>query len=259
MSNLRTKLTREVRFQLSPDAADAETSVQNSWAGWPKTMLLAPFVTVRATLSGPVVETGYIADVKLIDRTVRDACLTPMLAAASSSADSLSLTRQLFAAVFGSFESPIQVEELELQTTPYQSLTVGKLRPDMTVLTQQFEFSAAHRLHCDSLSDEENQKLFGKCNNPSGHGHNYVLEISANCDDSDAFDLHAFESTVVEHAVRPFDHKHLNVDVPDFRDLNPTVENIANVVWKRLAPHVANLQRVRVFETPKTWADVERG
>ncbi|MFK7817934.1 MAG: 6-carboxytetrahydropterin synthase [Planctomycetaceae bacterium] len=258
MKHLTTQLTREVRFHLSPDASDTESPVQNSWAGWPKTMLLAPFVTVRATLSGPVNETGYIADVKRIDHNVRDVCLPLMLTAASRSADTLSLVKQLFEAVSQSFTEPIHTERLQLQITPYQSLTVSSSSPQMTIVTQQFEFSAAHRLHCDSLSDEENQKLFGKCNNPNGHGHNYVLEISVSTDCSEPFDLHNFEAIVVEHAVRPFDHKHLNEDVDDFRDLNPTVENIANVVWSRLTPHVQSLQRVRVFETPKTWADVER-
>jgi 6-pyruvoyltetrahydropterin/6-carboxytetrahydropterin synthase len=126
----------------------------------------------------------------------------------------------------------------------------------MSIVTHQFEFSAAHRLHCDSLSDEENKKLSRKCNNPNGHGHNYMIEVSVGCEVDVAFDLHKFEATVIEHAVDPFDHKNLNIEVEDFRELNPTVENIANVIWNRLAPQISNLRNVRIFETPKTSTEV---
>jgi 6-pyruvoyltetrahydropterin/6-carboxytetrahydropterin synthase len=219
-------------------------------------MSLAPFVTIRATVAGPVQPTGYIADVKLLDQAVRDASINLLIESTVSGTCTLTLTQTLFKAVTEQLPEPIELSRLELQTTPHQVLSVDRQGTAMTILTHQFEFSAAHRLHCEQLSDEENRNLFGKCNNPNGHGHNYVLDISVACPSSGTFDLHAFEATVKEHAVQPFDHKHLNVDLPDFANLNPTVENIASVVWDKLAPHLDTLHRVRVYETPKTWAEV---
>lgn len=220
-------------------------------------MSLAPFVTVCVTVSGPVDEpTGYIADVKLLDRLVREASLTLLAAASSDGSSTVTLAQDLFGQVSELLPDAVELQRLEMRPTPYQSLSVRKPNVNTTILTHQFEFSAAHRLHCESLSDDENRRLFGKCNNPNGHGHNYVLEVSVECQSAEPFDLHAFESTVREHAVSPFDHKHLNIDVQDFTNLNPTVENIASVIWDRLAQHVESLHSVRVYETPKTWAEV---
>ncbi|MCL4160810.1 UNVERIFIED_CONTAM: hypothetical protein GTU68_066239, partial [Idotea baltica] len=106
-----------------------------------------------------------------------------------------------------------------------------KSSPPVASTTQQFEFSAAHRLHCDSLSKAQNQEFFGKCNNPNGHGHNYVVEVTVTKDRSDSMHLSEMESTVKRLIIDPLDHKHLNEDVPEFSELNPTVENIATVIF----------------------------
>src|SRR3990172_6552708 len=101
----------------------------------------------------------------------------------------------------------------------------------MIHLTQAFEFAAAHRLSCEGLSDAENQRLFGKCSNPHGHGHNYLLEVTVAgpADDRTGtlVDLARLDRTVRERIIDPFDHKNLNLECPDFARLNPTVENIA--------------------------------
>ena len=131
----------------------------------------------------------------------------------------------------------------------------------MIKVTQSFEFSAAHRLHCEGLSDEENRRLFGKCSNPSGHGHNYVLEVTVegepDKDTGRVASLPDLQRTVDECVIHPFDHKNLNMEVTDFRSLNPSVENIARVIWNRLHAELAPaiLSRVRVWETPKTYAE----
>jgi 6-pyruvoyltetrahydropterin/6-carboxytetrahydropterin synthase len=98
--------------------------------------------------------------------------------------------------------------------------------------------------------------LFGKCNNPAGHGHNYRVNVTVKIAD-DPFDFLDFERTLKEVIIDHLDHKHLNADVAEFRDLNPSVENIAWVIWHRLKETKwgPDLQNVRVFETPKTWAD----
>jgi 6-pyruvoyltetrahydropterin/6-carboxytetrahydropterin synthase len=130
----------------------------------------------------------------------------------------------------------------------------------MIFVTQQFEFSAAHRLHCPQWSDEENARVFGKCNFANGHGHNYVVEVTIGGEPNatgEVLPLRKIEQTVDELVINRFDHRHLNYDTAEFAELNPTVENLAQVVWNLLdgkfAP--ARLSAVRVYETPKTWAE----
>jgi 6-pyruvoyltetrahydropterin/6-carboxytetrahydropterin synthase len=121
-------------------------------------------------------------------------------------------------------------------------------------LGRRYRFAASHRLHSPALSEAENTRTFGKCNNPFGHGHNYELEVSlsgevdpatgmiANLADLDAF--------VERRVLADFDHKSLNEDVPAFRDVVPTTENLCIEIYNRLKsfPH-ATLERVRVQET----------
>ncbi len=122
------------------------------------------------------------------------------------------------------------------------------------VLTRRYSFAASHRLHSPRLSEEENQRTYGKCNNPYGHGHNYVIEISvsgpvdpptgmiANLTDLDRF---------VEHEVLDtLDHTYLNEDVPVFRERVPTSENLCMEIYDRLRAFPgARLERVRLEET----------
>ena len=123
-------------------------------------------------------------------------------------------------------------------------------------LGRRYCFSASHRLHTAHLTEEENNRIFGKCNNPYGHGHNYVVEVSVSGDVDPATgmianlaDLDAF----VQHQVLDeFDHKSLNEDVPAFRDKVPTTENVCIEIFRRLKSfHGAKLERIRVEETGK--------
>lgn len=132
----------------------------------------------------------------------------------------------------------------------------------MLTITQQFEFSAAHRLHCAALTEPQNRELFGKCNNPHGHGHNYVVEVTIDGGDPEpggTLPLSSLNQIVRARVIDRLDHRHLNLEVTEFRDANPTVECIAEVIWGWLDGQLApsRLRKVRVYETPKTWADVE--
>jgi len=153
------------------------------------------------------------------------------------------------------------LERLELWTTPYVTYAIQAGSETMVELTQCFEFSASHRLHVPALSDEENRQCFGKCNNPNGHGHNYRVEVTIGREIGDergtVLPLPAFEAIVKEGAIDRLDHKHLNADVPEFAAVNPSVENIARTVWEYLSGKFAPaaLLRVRVWETPKTYAE----
>jgi 6-pyruvoyltetrahydropterin/6-carboxytetrahydropterin synthase len=129
----------------------------------------------------------------------------------------------------------------------------------MVLLTRTYEFSASHRLHSLALSDEENRSIFGKCNNPYGHGHNYKLEVTVRgpVDERTGMlaDLDALDRVVHEEVVDRYDHRHLNMDLPEFRELNPTTENLVTVIWERLAPRLTapRLHRVTVRETDRNF------
>ena len=103
--------------------------------------------------------------------------------------------------------------------------------------------------------------MFGKCANPNGHGHNYVLEVTIRGTPDERSgtltDLPRFERIVKERVIDRFDHKYLNLDCAEFRSLNPSVENIARIIWQRLegALEPSTLASVRVWETPKTCAE----
>lgn len=132
--------------------------------------------------------------------------------------------------------------------------------PRCTV-TRRLHFNAAHRLHNPALSDEENARLFGLCNSPNYHGHNYDLEVSVEgpVDETTGyvFDLGRLKQKVEEQVIRVFDHKNLNVDVPVLSGVIPSAENIAIACWNLIAPLVgpAVLTRIRLWETPRNYVD----
>ena len=132
----------------------------------------------------------------------------------------------------------------------------------MVRLSQKFEFSATHRLHNPALSAEENCRIFGKCNNPHGHGHNYEVQVTLAGEPNASgvlIDVPAFEKIVAGAVIDRFDHRNLNIELPEFRELIPTVENIATVIYRLLRPRFdgaeARLASVTVWETPKTWCE----
>lgn len=131
----------------------------------------------------------------------------------------------------------------------------------MVLLTRKAEFSSAHYYYIDSWSQEENEKLFGKCANRNGHGHNYTLEVTVagEVDPISGFvlDLKALKEIIDREVIQVYDHRHLNLEVSEFRSIVPTTENIAIAIWNRLAPKIpgAQLRRVRVYEMPDLFAD----
>jgi 6-pyruvoyltetrahydropterin/6-carboxytetrahydropterin synthase len=139
----------------------------------------------------------------------------------------------------------------------------------MVSLTRRYRFAAAHRLHSDVLSAEENNSVYGKCNNPHGHGHNYVLEVTvAGPVDSATgmvIELGLLDGTVEREVLERFDHKHLNLDVENFINLVPTTENLCIEIYKLLSAKLgasdgtcsARLQRVRLEETSSNFFEYE--
>lgn len=131
----------------------------------------------------------------------------------------------------------------------------------MILLTRKADFSAAHFYWSDSLSPEENVRVFGKCANRNGHGHNYTVEVTVagEIDPVTGFvvDLKELKEILEREVVSVYDHRHLNLEVPEFATLVPTTENIAISIWQRLQGKVPNatLHRVRVYESPDLFAD----
>jgi 6-pyruvoyltetrahydropterin/6-carboxytetrahydropterin synthase len=121
-------------------------------------------------------------------------------------------------------------------------------------LGRRYRFAASHRLHTDKLTEEENARVFGKCANPYGHGHNYVLEISVSGDVDPATGMIAnladLDSFVEREVLELFDHHSLNEDVAAFRETVPTTENLCIEIFERLKSFPkAKLERVRMQET----------
>jgi 6-pyruvoyltetrahydropterin/6-carboxytetrahydropterin synthase len=135
----------------------------------------------------------------------------------------------------------------------------------MILLTRKAEFSASHYYWNNAWSAEENARVFGKCANRNGHGHNYTLEVTVagEPDPVTGFvvDLKRLKDTIEREVLAAYDHRHLNLEVPEFRTVIPTTENIAVAVWRRLEGKVqgAKLHRVRVYEMPDLFAEYVGG
>jgi 6-pyruvoyltetrahydropterin/6-carboxytetrahydropterin synthase len=122
-------------------------------------------------------------------------------------------------------------------------------------------FNAAHRLNNPSWSDSKNKEVFGKCNLPNYHGHNYILiiKVTGEIDENTGYliDMKILSDIIKEQILDRFDHKNLNEDVPEFKALNPTAENIAIVVYKLLRPLISELfsLQIRLYETPRNFVE----
>jgi 6-pyruvoyltetrahydropterin/6-carboxytetrahydropterin synthase len=132
------------------------------------------------------------------------------------------------------------------------------------LVTKKLEFSAAHRAWRDDLSAEENRRLFGRCGGPHGDGHNFLLEVTvAGAVDGETgmvLDVAELKRIVVAEVIDRFDHKHLNLDTEEFRERVPTPENLAVVIWDRLAPRLpagCRLARVRLSPDASTVVEYE--
>lgn len=208
-------------------------------------------------------DTGYLIDIKAIDRAARSTVVPALTrvriehpthdpaallaACASQLADAL----------------PVSLQKICWRLSPYFSLEYAMNDPGIVLMRQAFEFCAGHRLHNESLSPEENRRLFGKCNNMSGHGHNYKLEpeivVNLSMPEERRLSMPILEEIVEKHVLARFDHRNLNTDTEEFADgkgLNPTVEHIAMVCYQLLVEPVkaggATLQRVTVWESDRT-------
>ena len=210
-------------------------------------------VTVGDTCSA---ETGMVVNVVEISHTVRQVVSEQELVGYEAT----SLLRRLWV---GISHKLFPIKLLCLSMTLGETLTVAirAENKEMIQLTTKYEFAASHRLWNPAWDAQRNEAEFGQCSHASGHGHNYLLEITlqgkTRPQTGQIADLDEVDRVVQEWIIQRFDHKHLNADTEEFREVIPTVENMTKVFWELLIGRFggAKLSRVAVWETPKTCAE----
>jgi len=258
------KLCRYIRFSINPFLPVDEPGF-NSFASRPAGEGLAVFLELGVELTGEMdPATGLIVNVSDIDQKVRD-CAIPVFAnrirEVSRSAGHIGyyeLVKMLKSAweklsdKFGR----AQLSRLSLKLNPFRTITVDKPDCAMVYFSEKFEFAASHKLWNDSFSERRNIEVFGRCANPQGHGHNYIVEVTVKWLASRELRTSDFEKVVYQELITVVDHKNLNVDVPEFHQTNPTVENIAVFAWNKMVGKFDNatLHCVTVWETDKTYS-----
>ncbi|HMB96462.1 MAG TPA: 6-carboxytetrahydropterin synthase, partial [Tepidisphaeraceae bacterium] len=207
------RLTREVRFAINEKADDQlSRPPSNSYGGYPSLSGLGRYFALQVTLEAPLdSRSGYLRNIKEIDQAVREKVIGGPL----SPADIFTKLRDAWPGA--------TLHSIQLFLSPFLSLTQLASEHGMqTRLSQKFEFSASHRLHNPNFSDEQNRQVYGKCNNPTGHGHNYEVEVTLRGKPKSTgllVDVPAFERIVQQQVIEKLDHKNLNVDVSEFREL----------------------------------------
>lgn len=271
------KLTRRVTFSSGhrywiPARTEAENrALFGKWA--------SPFnhghnYVLEVAAVGPVdPETGMVVNIKRIDDVLKERVIAafdqksindeiPHFHSRSSSLENLLLylRGQLL-----DLPEPARLTGLRLEEMPTLWAELNESHGTWTMtLTRTYEFAASHRLNAPALPHERNLELYGKCNNPAGHGHNYVLEVtvSGTPDPETGFltDLGALDDAVNRLVVDRYDHKNLNEDLPEFAGAITTSEVVVQKIWDTLDGQLpATLHRVRLYETARNLFEVERG
>ena len=248
------RLTRTVRLSLVPNRG-ASPRVEK----WQAADAWGAPLEIEASIEGkPDPVTGYIVGIDAIDAQVRAIAATEIADGFARSSHPGACLWRLRDRLSQALALP--VISISLRPHPFSCIRVEAIMPGSAILTHRFDFASSHRLHCRELGDDANRRIFGKCNNPAGHGHNYRLETEVRVPLTPTPGLRGdeIERIVREHAVDRLDHKHLNTDVPAFADRNPSVEHIAQTchAWIQapLAAAGGELVRVRLWETEKTSA-----
>lgn len=263
----RSTLARNIRFTLPrvpPVSAVLDSPRGNTHAGWPSPLNeTAASWNVRVEVGGtPDPRTGYLVGIDRIDAAVREHAIPMLLRRERIRAQTVDDVLEVIAESLTEHLEPLPTA-IDLGT---ESMTTWRLDlTDMSriILKRRYEFSAAHRLALPGLSDDENAALYGKCSNPNGHGHNYEVEVEVEVDRSNqGFSVPALDRTVNDMVIDRFDHQHLNLDLEDFSDRIPSVENIADRCLELLEEPVGGiegvhqLRAVTVWETPRTCCTV---
>ena len=245
------RLTRAIRMAF--DVGEGRLAVRR---GTGHTDLSQIPLTLWITLAGPVDRsTGMLINVSEIDAALQ----TAVEAMPPTRGDAVNLLR----AIKRQCDRKLKVGKLlRLAITLNESLSiaVSEKEWEMIEITMKYELAAAHRLGREEWGERKNAEVFGKCGNPAGHGHNYLVEVTlrGRCDGETGrlIDQGEVDRIVRERVVGRFDHKNLNEDTEEFAELSATMENMAKVFWELLIGQFGEVQlaSVAVWETAKTRA-----
>ncbi len=258
------RLARQIRFSVDP-FLDRDALGSNSYTSKPAGAGLSLFLQLTVELAGPVnPQTGFLINVVDIDRAARDAAV-PIFAERirqdyrRGAHMSLGAVAGMLATAWDSLDArfgSIHLDQLVLNLNPFRTLAMKASKPGVVYFSEKFEFAAMHKLWNDAFSADRNFAVFGKCANPAGHGHNYVVEVTVSSAPSDSpLEIGRFEAIVNDALIALIDHKNLNLDVPPLAGQIPTVENLALFAWSRLLGKFdpAELYSVTVWESDRTY------
>ena len=258
------KTGRQVRFSINPFLPKDSLGF-NSFASKPAGEGLSIFFEMSVEVAGEVEPaTGFVVNVTDIDKNVREFAV-PIFAERIRENyrqgkhiglfDITDLLRSAWEQLADKFGAA-RISQLSLKLNPFRKVKIDSKDYKMIYFSEKFEFAATHKLWNDNFSDERNIEVFGKCANPTGHGHNYVVEVTIKAQEGESsFRIGNFEKIVDDELIKVVDHKNLNTDVTEFSKTNPTVENIAAFAWGRLVGKFgeATLHCITVWETDKTY------
>ena len=258
------KLVRQVRFSINPFLAE-KCEGFNSYTSKPAGEGLSIFLELSVEVDGEVEPaTGFVVNVADIDKKVRE-FVVPVFAERIRQDFRRGQHIGLFALVellqsawnkladkFGT----ARLSKLSLKLNPFRKIAIDLKDLEMVYFSEKFEFAAMHKLWNYDFSEKQNLDVFGKCANPTGHGHNYIVEVTIKTPASkNGFHVCDFEKIVDNELIQIVDHKNLNTDVGHFTKTIPTVENITVFAWNKLEGKFgqAALHCVTVWETDKTY------
>ncbi|MCP4607232.1 MAG: hypothetical protein GY845_00765 [Planctomycetes bacterium] len=258
------KLARQVRFSINPFLAENNEGF-NSYASKPAGEGLSIFLELSVEVIGKIEPaTGFVVNVTDIDNNVRKFAV-PIFSEKikhdfrrAQHVGLFALAELLKSAwniLADKFETA-QLSKLSLKLNPFRKMAIDLKDFEMVYFSEKFEFAAMHKLWNDDFSEKQNLEVFGKCANPAGHGHNYVVEVTIKTPtNKNDFHICDFEKIVENELIQLVDHKNLNADVSHFSKTIPTIENIAVYAWNKLAGKFgeAVLHCVNVWETDKTY------
>jgi len=257
-------LARQVRFSINPFLPE-DSDGFNSYASKPAGEGLSIFFELCVELVGEVEPaTGFVVNVIDVDKNVRD-FVVPIFSKriredfGRVKHVGLFGIAELLRAAWGQLAdrfAAASLSKLSVSLNPFRKVAIDSKDCEMIYFSEKFEFAATHKLWNEDFSQQRNLEVFGKCANPAGHGHNYVVEVTVKLPTGEAsFRIGHFEKIVDEELVTLVDHKNLNIEVKKFNQTNPTVENIAVFAWNKLVGKFgeAALHCITVWETDKTY------
>ena len=237
-------LSRQIRFMIDP-FAEKQAEGYNAYASKPAGRGVGVYFALWVDLESELDhDTGFVVNVSEIDKLIRLKVI-PILAQGIQSYfackktpllwDMVVLLRRCQPVVEAGFPGK-KLKQLRLELNPFRQIIIQTEDAEMFTFSEKFEFAAMHRLWNEKFDEKTNFEMFGKCANPAGHGHNYILEaqVQSAIEQVESGWVSEYQRVVKGSLLDILDHKNLNVDVQGFENMNPTVENLAYFAWEKL-------------------------